>query len=95
MTFLEELDFTKDEIEELYDTVPEKILKLLVTQKKLVTENIKFLKNLGITNYKDIFLKYYDIFLMDNSNFQDIFNKYETDDLISKLNNNIKIVEYL
>jgi len=95
MNYLEELDFTKDEIEEVYDSVPEKLLKLLASQKKLVSENILFLKDLGVTNYQDIFLKYYDIFLMDHSNFKEIFNKYETEDLVSKLNKNIKIVEYL
>ena len=95
MKFLEKLNFTKDDIEEIKDSTPEALLALLKTQKKLVIENITFLKDLGVINYQEIFIKYYDMFLMDNSNFKDIFEKYEPEDLISKLSKNINIVEYL
>ena len=94
MKFLEKLDFSKDDIDEIEDTTPEKLLELIKMQKKLVTENITFLKELGVTNYQEIFIRYYDMFLMDHSNFQDIFSKYEKDDLISKLSKTINIVEY-
>ncbi|MBQ6841440.1 MAG: hypothetical protein IJO63_04935 [Bacilli bacterium] len=95
MKFLEKLNFSKDDIAEIEDSTPEKLLELIKMQKKLVTENITFLRELGVTNYQEIFIRYYDMFLMDNSNFKDIFSKYERDDLISKLNKNINIVEYL
>ena len=32
---------------------------------------------------------------MDASNFSEMFSKYETDELIERLNNNFKLVEYL
>ena len=54
----------------------------------LVTDNL-------IKNYKEIFIKYSDLFLMDNSNFIEIFDKYDQDDLVEKLNNNIDIFAYL
>ena len=95
MNFLEKLNFSSEQIAELEDTVPEKMKELLIVQKKLVIANLSYLKELGVTNYQDIFLKFYDIFLMDNSNFIEVFSKYETDDLIEKLNKNINIVEYL
>lgn len=95
MKFLEQLDFSKDEIDEILDNTPERLLEVIKTQKKLVTENINYLKSLGITNYQEIFIKYYDMFLMDNSNFVGIFDKYEKEDLIAKLNKNINIVEFL
>lgn len=95
MKFLEKLNFSKDEIAEIIDSTPENLLEVIKTQKKLVTENISYLKELGITNYQAIFIKYYDMFLMDNSNFKEIFEKYETADLIQKLNKNINIVEFL
>lgn len=95
MKFLEKLNFSKDDISEIEDNTPEKLLELIKAQKKLVSENISFLKELGVTNYQEIFIRYYDMFLMDNSNFKDIFSKYEREDLISKLNKNINIVEYL
>ena len=57
--------------------------------------NFEFLKDLGVTNYQQLFLEYYDSFLMDHSNFVKIFNKYEPADLIEKLKKNIKVFEYL
>lgn len=95
MKFLEKLNFSKDDIAEIVDNTPEKLLEIIKSQKKLVSENINYLKQLGVTNYQAIFIKYYDIFLMDNSNFKDIFMKYEKDDLIEKLKKNINIVEFL
>lgn len=95
MKFLEELDFTNDEINELKDVAPKKILDLIKNQEQLISQNITYLKDLGVNNYKEIFLRYYDMFLMDHSNFTEVFSKYETEDLILKLNKNIKIVEYL
>lgn len=95
MKFLEKLGFSKDAILELNESAPEKLLDIIKIQKKLVGENISYLKELGVTNYQDIFLKYYDMFLMDNSNFQGIFDKYEKEDLLAKLKKNINIVEYL
>ncbi len=95
MKFLEKLDFSKDDIAEIEDNTPDKLLGIIKNQKKLVSENISYLKSLGVTNYQAIFIKYYDMFLMDNSNFKDIFTKYEKDDLIDKLNKNINIVEFL
>ena len=95
MNFLEKLDFSKDDIAEVIENTPEKLLEVIKSQKKLVSENINYLKDLGVTNYQAIFIKYYDIFLMDNSNFKDIFTKYEKEDLIEKLKKNINIVEFL
>lgn len=95
MKFLEKLDFSKDDIAEIIDNTPDKLLDIIKSQKKLVSENITYLKELGVTNYQAIFIKYYDIFLMDNSNFKDIFMKYEKEDLIEKLKKNINIVEFL
>ena len=95
MKFLEKIGFSKDDISFLEENTPEKLLDLIKEQKKLVTENITYLKDLGVTNYQDIFLKLYDMFLMDNSNFIAIFSKYEKEDLIAKLKKNINIVEFL
>lgn len=95
MKFLEKLDFSKDDIAEIIDNTPDKLLDVIKAQKKLISENINYLRDLGVTNYQAIFIKYYDMFLMDNSNFKDIFAKYEKDDLIAKLKKNINIVEFL
>ena len=71
------------------------IFNLLNEQKKVVTANILYLKKLGVSNYKEIFIRYADLFLMDNSNFVEIFDKYDKEDLITKLENNVDIFAYL
>ena len=95
MKFLEKYDFNKEEIANFLNNSPKKLIDLIKDNKKLVCENINYLKELGVTNYQEIFLEYYDMFLMDHSNFVEIFSKYESEDLIEKLKKNIKVVEYL
>lgn len=95
MKFLEKYDFNKEEIASFLNNSPKRLIDAIKDNKKLVAENIDYLKSLGITNYQKIFLEYYDMFLMDHSNFVEVFSKYEPQDLIAKLDKNIKIVEYL
>ena len=95
MDFLEKNGFTSEDINVIKKTTTKVIFNLLYEQKKLVNANITYLKKIGITNYRDIFIKYPDLFLMDNSNFKDIFEKYDREDLINKLNENIDIFAYL
>ena len=45
--------------------------------------------------YKEAFIKFYDMFLIDKSNFMNIFNKYERKDLVGKINQNADIIEFL
>ena len=52
-------------------------------------------KEMGVHNFKEIFVKFYDMFLMDNSNFMNVFNKYDREDLVEKLERNADIVEFL
>lgn len=53
------------------------------------------LKNLGTEVYKEIFINYPDMFLLDASTFENRFSQYEADELLKSLNNNFKVVEYL
>ena len=95
MSFLSELDFDSNLIESLELNIPERIKELLKTNEALVTSNITYLKDLGISNYKDVFVKYYDTFLLDAGTFKSIFDKYEPEDLANKIKNNVDIVKYL
>ena len=95
MKFLEKYNFNKEEIANFLNNSPKKLIDAIKENKKLVSENISYLKDLGITTYRDIFLEYYDMFLMDHSNFVEMFEKYDTNDLIEKLNKNIKVIEWL
>lgn len=95
MKFLENYDFNKEDIDEFLNNTPKKIMALIKKNRELVEVNLEFLKSLGINTYREIFIDYPDMFFMDPSNFQGLFNKYEKDSLIEKLNANYKVVEYL
>lgn len=95
MEYLEKIGFSSEDIIAIKHSNTKVILSLLEEQKRVVQANILFLKKLGVSNYKEIFVKYADLFLIDNSNFIEIFNKYDQEDLIIKLKNNIDIFAYL
>ena len=95
MKFLEECGFLEEDIKEYEGNTPELVRKTIDEHEALVKTNIDFLKNLGIKTYKEIFINYPDMFLMDASNFEESFTKYEKEELIEKLNANFKLVKYL
>jgi len=95
MKFLEKYNFNKEDIDAFVSNSPKKLVDAIKEHKKLVGTNISYLKELGVKNYKEIFIKFYDMFLMDNSNFIEVFAKYDREDLIEKLEKNVSIVEYL
>lgn len=95
MNFLEEYGFDPSEIQEWINNTPKNIKDLLNEHLDLVKKNLKYVKDLGINTYKEIFINYSDMFLMDASNFSEMFAKYNTEELIEKLNANFKMVEYL
>ena len=87
--------FDNDTIMYLNDNVPKVILEELEKEQKLVSKNISFLKDLGVSNIYNIFKNYYDMFLIDPELFSEIFNKYDKEDLIEKLKKNLTIIEHL
>ena len=95
MKFLEKFGFKKEDIEALKENSTSILIKELEAQKKLVSKNLEYLRDMGVTNLVDIFIRYHDMFLMDNSNFIEIFNKYDQKDLVDKLAQNVQIMEYL
>lgn len=95
MEFLLKIGFSEEEIKQLNSEIPPLILEKLNLQNKLIMANLMYLKEYGIDNYKDIFFKFYEVFLLDYSEFKDIFEKYEKEDLINYLKNNVDILQYL
>lgn len=95
MKLLENIGFSEEEIRELEASIPSLMKDELAKEEKLVINNISILKELNIDNYLTIFKNYYDVFLMDSSVFKDVFEKYDHDDLIDKINKNIAIIEHL
>lgn len=95
MEMLEKLEFNPDEINALEEKTPTEIITEIEDSKELVSQNITFLKDLGVKNYKDIVINYSSFFLMEEDKFQGIFTKYDKEDLIEKLAKNIAIIEHL
>ena len=95
MKFLEKFGFEKKDIEALKENSTSVLIKELEAHKKLVLKNLEYLNNIGVTNLSEIFINYHDMFLMDNSNFVEIFNKYETASLVEKLAKDVRVIEYL
>lgn len=95
MSYLSELGFEDSVIKLLKDTLPVSTIEILEKEKKIVVANISYLIDLGINNYQDAFVKFYNMFLLDEKSFDEIFNKYDKEDLIIKLEKNIAIMEYL
>jgi len=81
--------------EDISSIIPDELKNDLENNSDLVKANISYLKELGIENYQEIFKTYYPMFLMDASNFQEIFGKYDISDLIDKINKNMAIIEHL
>lgn len=93
--YLKDLNLTDDQIDEIVNNNLKIILEKLKTKQKLITININFLEDLGITNTKDIFVKYTELFLLEPSIFKNKFLQYNKDDLINRLSKNIDIVTLL
>lgn len=95
MNLFEKFNFLEEEKQEYEDITPEEIKKMITKHNKLVETNLQFLKDLEINTYKEIFINYPDMFLMDASNFEKYFNRYEKEALQEKLNSNFKVVKFL
>lgn len=95
MMYLKDLGFEEETINLLNANLPKQALEQLEENKEVVTTNINNLRELGITNYVDAFVKFYNMFLIDIKTFDDIFSKYDREDLIAKLEKNVAIMEYL
>ncbi len=93
--YLKELGFSDEIIELLNRSLPDLVINSLTKEEKVVTANINYLKDLGVHNYVDAFVNFYNMFLIDNNSFDEIFSKYDREDLVAKLEKNVAIMEYL
>ena len=95
MMYLKELGFEEEDIKIINENFPEKAIQTLKIEQDKVTKNINYLRDLGVKNYCEAFIKFYNMFLLDNNSFDEIFSKYDREDLVAKLEKNVAIMEYL
>jgi hypothetical protein len=93
--YLKDLGFSEEVISLLNKSLPDMVLSSLEKEEKVVTANINYLKDLGVHNYVDAFVNFYNMFLIDTNSFDEIFSKYDREDLVAKLEKNVAIMEYL
>ena len=95
MKYLLDLGFNEETVNILNKNIPALAIEILNKKEELVTINIKYLIGFGVSNYVDVFVKFYNMFLMENKDFDEIFSKYDREDLVAKLEKNVAIMEYL
>ena len=95
MKFLEKYGFNKEDINEFLEKTPELLINDIKKEKDLIEVNLEYIESLGIDTYREIFINYPSMFFMDASVFKEMFDKYDRDSLIEKLNKNFRIVEFL
>ena len=93
--YLKDLGFNEDIIDLLKKNLPDLVIDSLEKERDVVSTNINYLKELGVNNYVDAFVNFYNMFLIDTKEFDEIFSKYDREDLVAKLEKNVAIMEYL
>ncbi len=87
------------DVEEIAEYIDEEVYTELGLFEGLVIENIRYMKDFGVSNYAQVVLKFPDIFLRDAESFKNIFSKFDHDDLIQKVEKNPavfkKMVEFV
>ncbi len=92
MNYLNKLGFNQEQISEIINNNHSLVIEKLNTKEKLITMNIEFLRDLGVTNFKEIFVNYAEFFLKEPTIFKETFLKYDREDLIAKLLKNMAII---
>ncbi len=95
MNYLKELDFTDEEISSMNNTLDSNTLESIMFFPEIIKINFNFLKDLGVKNYKQIFMEHTHMFLLNPDRFKAIFDKYDTSDLVRCLEKNGNVIEKL
>lgn len=95
MNYLLDLGITESEINSLSTNLKKSTEECVILFPGIIKVNYEILKNIGVNNYKEIFLNHTHMFLQNPNKFQAIFNKYDHDDLVRCLEKNSSIIEKL
>lgn len=95
MDFLKDLGLSDAEIRKLKSNLPKNIVEKLLLFPRIVVSDFNILKDIGIKNYKEIFMEHTHMFLINPDRFKAIFEKYDQKDLIRCLEKNGAVIEKL
>lgn len=85
LTYLYDYGLDSQDLEAIKETASETTYAELSLMNGIVGENIKYMKDFGVTNYTKVVVKYPDIFIRDAESFRNVFSKFDKDDLIAKV----------
>lgn len=99
LKYLYDFGLDNSDIETIMDNVDDEVYSELALFEGIVSENVKFMKDFGVSNYAQVVIKYPEIFLRDAESFKNVFSKFDKDDLIQKVEKNPavfkKMVEFV
>jgi len=99
LKYLYDYGLDSRDLEELRDNVDDVIYSELSLFEGIVSDNILYMKEFGVSNYSQVVLKYPEIFLRDAESFKNVFSKFDREDLIQKVEKNPavfkKMVEFV
>ena len=95
MIYLLDYEFNQQEIAEFKAMNKMFLLDKLEKFQEITKKNIEALRDLGVLNYKEVFKRHAEIFLMDNEAFTKMLEKYDKEDLIDKFKINPDVIEIL
>ena len=94
-TLERDLNITKDELKELKSTVDKDTYNKMIMLPEIVKANYKTLEDLHIDNIRECLIKHPTRLLYNPENLNDIFDKYDTEDLIRCINKNATVLDKL
>ncbi len=99
LDYLYDYGLDSRDIDIIKDNVDNKVFSELSLFVGIVSENVKYMKDFGVSNFSQVVIKYPEIFLRDSESFKNVFSKFDRDDLIAKVEKNPavfkKMVEFV
>jgi len=99
LEYLYDYGLDSRDLETIKDNSDGETVSELSLFESIVSDNIKFMKDFGVSNFSQVVIKYPGIFLRDLESFKNIFSKFDREDLIAKVEKNPavfkKMVEFV
>ena len=93
MEYLYNFGLDDSDIEKIKENTSDEIYSDLTLFAKIVEKNIIYIRDFGIPNYRQVITKYPEIFLRDVESFENVFSKFDKDDLIAKVTKNVAVIK--
>ncbi len=93
--YLLDSDFTDEEIKVMESSINQDIWEKVINFPQIILVNYYYLKELGISNIKEVFMSHPQMFVLNPDKFKAIFVKYDKADLVRCIEKNAAVIEKL